>query len=323
MAGTYFYPKLTEELAYRAGLEPSNYELCYKAEGSWHALEYEGRKTKERLTDPDGMLDASLDTILVEKKLFIDYPGELFGPNGIAPDGAELSACILWSCPKLSTAGVIEPSRVIENETVLCSFSHEFEPGEIDGELVLDLQLYLMEPADFLGEGEAWLQNESGVLLGSIEGQRHYFLDDEYMDFPISEVDEPGKPLWRMVFYDWEDPREDPFSEESFELLLNRAHPDCPAIAAAGVNNMAMLAELLATAYLLIFERVRSFEGGSAWKDTMNATNCSKGSISSVLNWFSKGLPDREFDWSTSEGMLYDIKSIVEAKLNGKGGDDE
>ena len=66
--------------------------------------------------------------------------------------------------------GYIKPESVVtQGERIVCNFRHEFLPGEIKGDLVLDTVLYIQKEAEHVHDGEEHLINEAGVTIGTID----------------------------------------------------------------------------------------------------------------------------------------------------------
>lgn len=311
MSNVHFFPRLTEELVEKSGYRTTEYELSYMSPSGddSHLALSKGRV--RTASDPVDVWQLRKDGLTIEKTVIIEYPKELKGPFGVAPVGARILPCILWTNQRLSLAGVVTPVETMESPRLACTFKHVFEPGSLSGDLTLELALYVCSAAAELEPGEEFLMNEPGVLLGFLEKPVVIDFDGSSMDFPIEEFEDPDGPLWRMQFEPWSDPREDLFSSASLALLLNVRHPDCPKIISGKVNNQALLQEILCEAYFLIFEKVRDFQDDSAWGDMISDTDLVPDSICSTLHWFSQRGED-PFDWTTPEGRMLSIKRIVD-----------
>lgn len=317
-----FYPRITSELVEKAGIVVSDYEFAYLGpDGANCDLSVSGNRVAT-LSDPLELWQMKADGVILYARVYIEYPECLFGPDGIVPSGADFQPCILWTNKATSVAGAIRPSETSRDRGVEYRFVHVFSAGEITGDLDLNMILYLARAADRVDDNEAMLINETGVNLGEIGRTFTVDFDGDSMEFPIEEYEDDDGPLWKIVFEAWEDPREDLFSEASFTLLLNTKHPDCPKISGASVSNQPLLQEIMAEAYFLIFEKVREFEDGAAWRDMITNTDLAADSICSVLHWFSQRNGDEPFDWATPEARMACIKRIVDLSFS-SGDDDE
>jgi len=321
MSNVHFFPRLSEALLKASACKSSDYSFSYIApDGSECQLQLSPGKPA-RLDDAAEIWQIRKDGLILEKTIIVEYPEALKGPKGVIPKKAKLSPCLLWSCPKLSTAGVIKPDEVVEKPRLAARFRHVFESGSIDGSILLKPVLYVGEPASDLEAGEEHLMNEAGVLLGDVEPESLIDFTGETMDFPIEEFSEENGPLWMMQFEDWDDPRDDPFSSSSFVLLLNAKHPDCPRKVNGQTVNEALLLEILCEAYFLLYEKVKCFHDDSAWDDMMSDSNLTPDSICSVLYWFSQR-GDDPFNWSSPESRMLSIKKIVDQSFSAGGVDE-
>lgn len=321
MSNVHFFPRLNESLLDKSAYKASEYSFGYTApDGLECQLQLCSGKSG-RLIDAADVWQPRKDGLIIEKTVIIEYPEELKGPKGVIPIGAKLLPCLLWSCPRLSTAGVLKPDEIVEKPRLAAKFHHVFEPGSIDGSIQLKPVLYVGEPALELQVGEEYLMNEPGVLLGDLEAESLIDFTGETMDFPIEEFSEEGGPLWMIQFEDWDDPREDPFTSSSFALLLNAKHPDCPRKVNGQMVNEPLLLEILCEAYFLLYEKVRCFHDDSVWDDMISDSNLTPDSICSVLFWFSQRGDDL-FNWSTPESRMLSIKKIVDQSFSGGGVDE-
>lgn len=308
-----FYPKLSKTMAENAHITVEHFLLDYYNDQNCSvSLGSVEPGTRNYVSDTYDVWKPELDGLIVKTQVAISYPHLLKGPDGIIAKTALLSPCILWASKRMSTAGVILPAKQerIEGRHIY-GFSHSFAPGELVGDLSLRVEFYVKQPAFELSENESMLADEMGMLLGSPVDETVLEFDDKNMDFPIGEFSEPGGPLWKIELGEWEDPRIDRFSEENIQLLLNIAHPDCPKNTDHGFSNATVLAEILAEAYFLVFEKVRRFHE-DAWGDIMHkSSNIEPGSICQVLLWISE-TSSKAFKWDTPDGMMFSIKEVVD-----------
>ena len=312
----FFYPRVTEALLENAGKQPSEYKFSFTTPNGEVSELQLTRGRDCTLIDPNDIWKLKEDGFTLSRKLEIEYPERLKGPNGVIPKDGRALPCILWNSTDRSSAGVILPEVQSEEPSLICRFEKTFSAGSIYDGLTLDLVMFVSQQANCVQSDEMNLMNEAGVLLGNIEPSLTIDFSGGNMEFPIEEFEEQGGPLWRMQFESWSDPREDLFSSASFTLLLNAQHPDCPKITNGEVSNLPLLKEILGEAYFLLFERVHDFDEGEAWDDMINDSDLLPESICSVLHWFSER-GDEPFIWSTPEERLISIKRIIEQGFAG------
>ena len=125
--------------------------------------------------------------------------------------------------------GYIYPEKPIKESQ--WNFSYSFGPGELSGNLDLDIVFYIKTAAPVVEDDENELMNEAGVILGHI---KHFMVgtDNNFMSIPIQQVKDKDKPIWWVEFYDWDENAEDggKFSRENFCIFLNHYYKECPVI---------------------------------------------------------------------------------------------
>lgn len=307
-----FFPVLTEELIEACGCQCSKYTFSYKDTNQEQELKQSGKNTV-RLSEPSDSWKVEQDGLILKKEVKIAHPHLLYGNQGIAPQGAQIGICIIWTNRSLTQTGYILP--VVDNTTPTgrtCTFRHEFLPGEIKGDLELSLVVYLKEQAKIVASGEDHLINEAGVTLGDIETLSLDF-NSIYMEFPIEECNAKDQPLWWVEFSQWEDPRVDLFSKENICLYLNTAYDDCPMVGES-IKNLELLIQIISTTYLLIFKKLNDEE----LHDTKNDVGLNPNSICSIMHQFILG--GEPLHWESDESLLKSIQQNVAKML--KEGDD-
>lgn len=189
-----FYPTLTEELLDKCGCVCDKYDFSYLIEGSYRSLRPRGKNTV-KLEDSLESWKIENDGLRICRQITIESPSYLYGKNGLLCSEASLGICIIWNNKTLTQMGYIKPESIVnKGESLVCNFKHEFLPGEIKGDLVLDTVLYVQKEAENVHPGEEHLINEAGVTIGTIDSIALDF-DSLYMDFPIKEVKDPNMPL--------------------------------------------------------------------------------------------------------------------------------
>lgn len=307
-----FFPVLTEELIEACGCQCSKYTFSYNDANQEQELKQSGKNTL-KLSEPSDSWKVEQDGLILKKEVRIAHPHLLYGKQGIAPQGAQIGICIIWTNRFLTQTGYILP--VVDNTTPterICTFRHEFFPGEIKGDLELSLVVYLKEQAKDVVAGENHLINEAGVTLGDIETLSLDF-NSIYMEFPIEECNAKDQPLWWVEFSQWEDPRVDLFSKENICLYLNTAYDDCPMVGES-IKNLELLIQIISTTYLLIFKKLNDDE----LHDTKNDVGLNPNSICSIMHQFLLG--GEPLHWESDESLLKSIQQNVAKML--KEGDD-
>lgn len=305
----YFYPTLTDELKEAAGIEVSPYSFCYMIDGYEHKLIAKGKSTM-KFDDEDWKLER--DGLRIRRKVSFEYPEMLYGANGIACTGSELGVCIIWINHSLTQMGTICPINEYVSEGIhFYDFDYEFAPGELKGDLELDLQLYIKQEAVNIVDSESHLINDEGVTVGILDEARLDF-GSAYMDFPIQEVNSSKQPLWWLELGDWNDPTVDLFCEDNLCIYLNTAYDGCPKLGDT-IKNVDVLIDIITTAYVMLFKRVEEM---GYLQQTVNDVGLEQGSISKILFYFKSGC-EIDIDFSTTEHMHKTIWMNVLSMLSG------
>lgn len=313
MENIYFYPILTDTLKEDCGLVEEQYVFSYFYQGSQFPLSVQdGAKT--RLSDPLGNFKIETDGLLLEKSVQISYNHLLHGPSGIACTGAELGVCIIWTNKKLTQTGCIFPSQdEMIGTSRTCTFTHQFLPNELAGDLELSMILYIKKSAETVLLGEESLMNEEGVSVGEISFTNIAF-DDFGTIFPIQECSTPDEPLWWVEFAEWEDPTVDYFSKENLCLYLNKYYDLCPDVSttAKAIKNFDMLVDIMAQVYLLVIgklsnDELAAIESGSAEEN----------SICGVLSYLYTQCPHPLRIRASQEKLLRDLQINLRILLSG------
>ena len=305
-----FYPCLTEELIDKSGCNSEKYRFFYYTNETESALNQKGTSVV-KVSDPLDMWKLEEDGITIKKKVSIAYPIFLHGPNGIACKDAEIGICIIWTNNRLTQTGYILPNSDISNDAGrTCYFEQTFKPGEIAGDLELSLCMYIKKAATTVDTGEEILMNEEGVSIGEIDRIVVDF-DSIYMEFPIEEYSSEKEPLWWIEFSQWEDPKTiEKFTKDNICLYLNPYYSACP-MTDGTIRNIDMLIDILATAYLMMFQRLS--------EDDLTATRNNIGleanSICSILHQFISECNDMDLRFESQELLLKSLQVNLRAKL--------
>lgn len=317
-----FFRQLDDGLLEKSGISVSDCAFSYRADGTTKPLLVEG-KSRPRVIDDTDYWDIRRDGLCLEKTIEIEYPSFLYGPSGIAPSNAALGISIIWSNQTLGQRGFILPadhksiSHTISTKLV---FSKQFAPGTIEGDLDIQVVMYLVDQSPDPAPDEIHLANEKGLKLGTIE-DTYYQLSRDTMLFPINEINDPNEPLWWISFSQWDDPREDLFSEENVVLYLNAAYPECPVMS-KDIGNLELLIQIISMSYLLILNEIKSPNFDNALEATVNDEGLQPNSICSIMHQFLISGSETIEASAPNELLLKSIQKTVSEMLRG-GEDDE
>ena len=147
MENLFFYPTLTKELLERAGFLASSFDFSYFYDEEYRSLRQKGKNTV-KLEDSWESWKIESDGLRLKREITVEYPEVLYGEMGIACNGAVLGICIIWTNKTLTQMGTILPvSEFNSGATCHIVFEHDFNLGEIQGDLELQTVLYIKKLA--------------------------------------------------------------------------------------------------------------------------------------------------------------------------------
>lgn len=317
MANTFnMYPVLTPELIEKSGFSAERFEFSYTEDNEDFPIgldEINGtdESFSALLRDPRCVWYPESNNLITRKTGIINNPSVLFGADGIAPSDAVIGAAIIWISSKSDHRGII-PCGHFVSSTKRFEFSSEyqFEKSVIKGSIQLQLVLYLKKSGNPKSD-EFHLNNTSGTVYGIIE-QCEVFTDGNGSVFPISTVNEPGKPLWWVYYDEIADPMNESFDEENVEIRLNRAHPCFDSLKIdASLKESPLFVEVLSSALMVIVNSVRE-NLGPDWESTIASQDFSHGSIAEAVYYFVHKL---QWDISSQTNLSKSIHTYFDKSL--------
>lgn len=176
----------------------------------------------------------------------------------LAGRDATLGLAAVWWSNKSQIRGCEEIAtfnyeQVKNSPEMQFSFMREFAPGELSGRLEVRYVLFLKEAGEKLRVGFA---RDSGTLLGDVGIPLQLVLDGEGSVFPLSVENDPQGPLWRTEI-SIDDPFEETFTEEYFNVILNEGHPAFKELGRDKGYNTALYHEVFAGALEELFLYLR------------------------------------------------------------------
>lgn len=307
----YFYPTLTEELKDSSGYASNPYSYSYMIDTAERKLIAKGKSTI-KLEDSLESWKIESDGLRIRRTVSFEYPEVLFGKDGIACSGSELGICIIWINRSLTQMGTILPINEYMNEaSQVFEFDYEFMPGELQGDLELDMQMYIKKSADDVSDNEAHLINDEGVTVGILE-ETHLDFGSIYMEFPIQEISNKQQPLWWLEIGEWSDPTTELFNDDNICIFLNTAYDSCPKMGDS-IKYADVLIDIITTAYVMIFKRIEEL---GFLQQTINDVGLEQGSISKILFYFKDGC-ETDIDFSSVEHMHRSIWMNIASMIYG------
>lgn len=305
----FFYPTLTDELKDTSGYLATPYTYSYSIGENEQLLVAKGKNTV-KIDDENWKIER--DGLHLRRTVSFEYPEMLFGKNGIACTGAEIGICITWINRSLTQMGTILPQNEYMDESKrVVVFDYEFLSGEIQGDLELDMIVYIKNSSKEVKDDEIHLINDEGVTVGILD-EIHLDFGNLYMDFPIQEVNNKKQPLWWLDMGAWSDPTSELFNEDNVCIYLNTAYDACPRVG-ENIKNVDILIEIISTAYMMILKKIEEL---GYLSQTINDVNLEPGSISKIMFYFWSSCT-YSLDFSSVERLHKSIWVNVAAMING------
>lgn len=317
MANTFnMYPMLTPEIVEKTCFSADTFEFSYTEDYEDYPLGLEDVNGTEqsfsaRLRDPRCVWYPDSNNLIVRKSGVIETPSVLFGKDGIAPKDAVIGAAIIWISPKSEQRGIIPCGHfVATTKRFQISTEYRFEKCSVKGSIQFQLVLYLKKSGNPAND-ELHLNNATGTVYGILE-QCEVYIDGNGSVFPISTVNEAGKPLWWVYYDETADPMNDLFDEENVEIRLNRAHPCFDSLKIdASLKESPLFVEVLSSALMVIINSVRE-NLGPDWESTIASQDFSHGSIAEAVYYFIHKL---QWDISSQTSLSKSIHEYFDKSL--------
>jgi hypothetical protein len=149
----------------------------------------------------------------------------LYGENGIAPKGATLGICLEWYSQKAKAREVISSKNNIlfSEKSQSFEFSTVFKKNTFDGNIEMNILVFLKQSSPIVGNDESFLNNTEGAILGQLDNKT-VFMTGTGSLFPIYTKAIPNGKLWDLEI-NYENPEIDQLSD-SVKLIINSAHKD-------------------------------------------------------------------------------------------------
>lgn len=284
------YPTLDETSAVRAEIIIEPTELSYRDDNDYYPLVPERESGDEKkyiavLKDERCVWYPETHNLIVHKEGVITHPDTLFGTDGLAAHDAVIGVAAIWSSKKSDLHGTIQYGDFsLSSKPFSFNLNYSFERNILRGSLCYKLVLYLKK-SGIPYENERHLANKTGTVLGVLE-ESEFYVDGNGSVFPITEVNEEGKPLWWVNFDSVADVFEDPFEAEHVEICLNRAHPCYADLSIEeSLKKSPLFLEVISSALYIIVMSVMKL-ADTDWNDIVSGNNLSPGTIAEATSYF-------------------------------------
>ena len=315
------YPELGKELKSKIGYIDDVFDYEYEKDNELVPLEAKnvfayasyGKLSTIQLTDPLAQWYPEKMNLIVNAKCVINTPLFLFGQNGLASkNGGILGIAIQWMAKDANCRGIKEIGSVSRSSSAPTVITEKivFQPHQLRGILTLRTVIFLKEVGSS-DDSEFYLANTPGTILGVLD-ETKVIIEGKGSIFPVVDASDPGSPLW-WVNCGWDDPTVDRFSEENFALYLNKSHNDYAFLNVNnGLSSSPLLKEIICSAVQILITKVLNDDVYR--EDTVNNTNLSEGSVSSVVYYMIKTM-DCGTDIKRPEEMAKKIRESLSQRL--------
>jgi hypothetical protein len=219
-----FYPTLDSCDLQKMGVNVQ-YHFSYFKNGEQHDINFSVINRYLTLDTKNSDWDPFNFDLKLTVDVAISNPALLYGPDGIAPEGSGLGICLEWYSQKAKVRGVVNDDKLISPDGSKQEFNYSivFKKNSFNGNIDINVLIFLKNPAKLLADNENYLNNASGVVLGSLDSKTLYMTGVGSL-FPIYTKPIPGGLLWDLEI-DYDDPSVDCLSD-CVKLTLNSAHKD-------------------------------------------------------------------------------------------------
>lgn len=298
------YPVLSQKLFESIGYIPSEPKFSYFENDRVHDLGLKNSTGNQlnltaEIEDVRCHFELEKHELSVSKSVTINSPQFLFGEKGIVPQNATIGVAVQWISSKSDHRGVFQLGQISKKDKkVELSSTYHFRPSLVRGSIILRTVLYLKEYSG-CSPNEKHLCNQTGTIIGTFDGCE-ILVEGNGSIFPIVEINDPSKPLWKLYYDDSADPLQDAFDEEHVEIRLNKAHPSYDELKIdSSLKESPLFLEVISSALMIIIESAKNALGPD-WDAVINdQSSFDRGSIAEAVSYFVTKL-----GWETSSPSL-------------------
>lgn len=241
--------------------------------------------------------------LTVKSTINVENASRLYGANGIAPKESKIGIGIEYYSQKSKTRDVAIFNEPIDDDEENWEFSidHCICKNSFISDVDINIFIYLKQSADLVEQDSTHLNNDEGIILGTLDHRRLYLVGTGSL-FPIFVESIDDDRLW-IFDIEYEDPEVDKFSDCS-KLILNINHNDYKLIDPKNKSYCErVILEIISSSLFMVFTKLKeekylediksSYEDGSImslisyYKDTLNVNFSSVKTIFDSLQYYS------------------------------------
>lgn len=284
------YPVLDDVLLTRMGFSRELPRFTYSINGTERNLASEQVEELPRRSDSGKFRLTGMEwhpetqDLKMEISAEIMTPSFMFGPRGLAArKDAVLGIAIRWKNLKASLRGASSIALLQSDHADSPWIIHgsvSWPPGQLRGSVEAEIVLYLAR-AGHPDNTEKHLAAIPGTILGVLYTYE-VIVEGSGSLFPVRYENARQEPLWR-VDCDWADPFDEPFTDDSFCLILNQAHPDFSNVKPKDSDSMTpFMKEIVISALQLLIQKAME---DPRWTDIVQGNDLPVGTVAHEINY--------------------------------------
>ena len=303
MKPLYLYPTLNESNASEFGLEIKDFVFTHK-----DVVLKENQQDVLCLNDKTFSVPSHGMTASTSIRL--KSPEKLYGKTGVACTGAQIGFYAVWSNPSTIQSG---SCAFTSADGINFDLRLSFAPETIKGRLTIEVHAFIAKEASPVLDDEVFLMNDCGVSLGTVMTVS-VLASEEFLSFPILEVEESDKPLW-WVSLDWDDPTTDRF-DNSITVFINKKFKSYPH----SNKDTEFLHTIIASVYFLIFKKLKASDEELLTALFNGSSDFDEFSVCHVMHHFCTQLHYLDVDdlqQKSDESLLADLQKEINRLFGG------
>lgn len=249
----FLYKQLNETLSERAKFTISPPKLSYSDVVNEEKTIPLNDTSTYNINELDSVWSPTENELYITQDILIDSPQNLFGQDGLTSFKNKLALSVkIYSRSSNFSENIIIESFDSSSDIVNVSFTEEYFPNSLSGTIYFEYYLIVQE----VNETLPFQATQPGMQLSSDPLIAYSIsVDGDGSEFPIEEMNEPGKGLWR-IWMNWVDIFSDNFDSTNVKIILNSAHPLYDRLYKGGNRlNQYVMNEIVISAIILIIQK--------------------------------------------------------------------